>query len=625
MGSRRGAQRRRHGARAARCVPTDADRLVAFHGRLSHQSVYYRFFSPRPRLSQDDVTRFTTVDYDDRMALVALLGDDLVGIASYDRWPGRREAEVAFTVDDEHQGRGVATVLLEHLAVIARSHGITRFTAEVLPENRKMLSVFKRAGFQAKSQFADGVVEVEMDILETDVALEAMHQREHVAEARSVARLLAPRTIAVIGAGERRGTVGHEVLRNLIAHGFTGAVYPVHPTARTVASVRAWPSVLDVPDDVDVAVIAVPAAEVVKVVEQCARKRVRGLDGALGGLRRGRRSRGRSTRPRWCRSRIATACGCSVPASMGVISTVPEVSMHATFAPVTLIPGRVAFSSQSGPLGVALLEQAHRAGVGISHFVALGNKADVSTNDFLQYWEGDESTSVMALHIASFGNPRKFTRLARRVSKTKPIVAVKTGGGDADRTADALFRQTGVIPVGEIAELFDVARVLDSQPLPRGDRVAVISNAYGAKSLAEAALTRCRSAHGRAQRRHTRPSGRRGLPTGSSSTNPIDLTFGAEASDYDWALRAVLADDDVDSVLVIFASAHPGAARRSRRGDRGRPRGQPDQARAGQRARGRRQRAARQGGPRRSRVRVPRDGRGDARPGDRARAVEAAT
>ena len=271
--------------------PSDADRLVAFHGRLSHQSVYYRFFSPRPRLSQDDVVRFTTVDYDDRMALVALLGDDLIGIASYDRWPGRREAEVAFTVDDEHQGRGVATVLLEHLAVIARSHGMTRFTAEVLPENRKMLSVFKRAGFQAKSQFADGVVAVEMGILETDEALEAMHEREHIAEARSVARLLAPRTVAVIGAGERRGTVGHEVLRNLISHGFTGAVYPVHPTAHAIASVRAWPSVLDVPDDIDLAVLAVPAAEVVKVVEQCAREARARLGDPRCRLRRGRRGR----------------------------------------------------------------------------------------------------------------------------------------------------------------------------------------------------------------------------------------------------------------------------------------------------------------------------------------------
>jgi RimJ/RimL family protein N-acetyltransferase len=224
--------------------PSDAERLVAFHGRLSHQSVYYRFFSPRPRLSQDDVTRFTTVDYDDRMALVALLGDDLIGIASYDRWPGRREAEVAFTVDDEHQGRGVATVLLEHLAVIARSHGMTRFTAEVLPENRKMLSVFKRAGFQAKSRFADGVVEVEMGILETDEALEAMHEREHIAEARSVARLprRGPSRSSAGGAVAR----GHEVLQGAISPGFTGAVGHVHPTAHD-RDVRAWPSVLDVP------------------------------------------------------------------------------------------------------------------------------------------------------------------------------------------------------------------------------------------------------------------------------------------------------------------------------------------------------------------------------------------
>ncbi len=535
--------------------PTDADRLVAFHGRLSHQSVYYRFFSPRPRLSQGDVVRFTTVDYDGRMALVALLGDDLIGIASYDRWPGRREAEVAFTVDDEHQGRGVATVLLEHLAVIARSHGITRFTAEVLPENRKMLSVFKRAGFQAKSQFADGVVAVEMGILETDAALEAMHQREHVAEARSVARLLAPRTIAVIGASERRGTVGHEVLRNLIDHGFTGAVYPVHPTARSVASVRAWPSVLDVPDDVDLAVIAVPAAEVVKVVEQCARKRVQGLIVLAAGFAEVDEHGALAEHEMVS---IAHRHGMRVlgPASMGVISTVPEVSMHATFAPVTLIPGRVAFSSQSGPLGVALLEQAHRAGVGISHFVALGNKADVSTNDFLQYWEGDASTSVMALHIASFGNPRKFTRLARRVSKTKPIVAVKTGGGESDRTVDALFRQTGVIPVNEIAQLFDVARVLDSQPLPPGDRVVVLSNAYGALSLAESALTNS-GLHMATLGADTRAHLASMLRSGAAVANPIDLTFGAEPSDYDGALRAVLADDEVDAVLVIYASAIP--------------------------------------------------------------------
>ena len=291
------------------------------------------------------------------------------------------------------------------------------------------------------------------------------------------------------------------------------------------------------------------------MVEQCARKRVRGLVILAAGFAEvdeaGAIAEGELVS-------IAHRHGMRVlgPASMGVISTVPEVSMHATYAPVTVIPGRVAFSSQSGPLGVALLEQANRSGVGISHFVVLGNKADVSTNDFLQYWEGDEATSVMALHIASFGNPRKFTRLVRRVSKTKPIVAVKTGGGDSDRTVDALFRQTGVIPVNEVAQLFDVARVLDTQPLPPGDRVVVLSNAHGVQPLAEGALVRAglqMAELGADSRAHLASI----LREGASVTNPVDLTFAAEPSDYDGALRCVLADDAVDMVLVIYASAVP--------------------------------------------------------------------
>ncbi len=293
------------------------------------------------------------------------------------------------------------------------------------------------------------------------------------------------------------------MLRNLIDHGFTGAVYPVHPTAHAIASVRAWPTVLEVPDDVDLAVISVPASEVLKVVEQCARKRVRGLIVLAAGF--GEVDVAGATAERELVS-IAHRHGMRLlgPASMGVISTVPEVSMHATFAPVSLRPGRVAFSSQSGPLGVALLEQARRAGVGISHFVALGNKADVSTNDFLQFWEGDDATAVIALHIASFGNPRKFTRIARRVSRTKPIVAVKTGGGDADRTVDALFRQTGVIPVSQLAELFDVARVLESQPLPSGRQGRgaeqrprrLVAGAGGGRAAADSSLPRSAATRG---------------------------------------------------------------------------------------------------------------------------------
>jgi hypothetical protein len=450
--------------------PADAERLVAFHGRLSHQSIYYRFFSPRPRLSQDDVTRFTTVDYDDRMALVALLGDDLVGIASYDRWPGRREAEVAFTVDDEHQGR-VATV-----ASTPRGHrSITRpprFTGSF--ENRRCCRS-SSAGFQAKSQFADGVVAVEMDIDRTDVALE----RAPKARGRGAFdRGCSPLARSIISAGERRGTVGHEVLRRL---SFVGSPRCIRCTDAHRG--MAWPRCSTYPaTSMPVMRLQVGWSRWSSNVREAIASR--GAPQALP-----RSTKHARDGPRSC-SRAPPRHAVLRPTGMGIIRTV-RVSMRRS--PVTLIPGRVAFSGQSGPLGVALLEQAHRAGVGISHFVALGNKADVSTNDFLQYWEGDESTSVMALHIASFGNPRKFTRLARRVSKTKPIVAVKTGGGDEDRTADALFRQTGVIPVGEIAELSTWPRA--RQPAAATGRSRRGDQRLRGEIARGAALT-ARSAHG---------------------------------------------------------------------------------------------------------------------------------
>lgn len=533
-------------------LPEDAERLVAFHGRLSRQSIYYRFFSPRPRLSDKEVQRFTTVDFDERMGLVALLGDEMIGIASYDRWPGRDEAEVAFTVDDAHQGRGVATVLLEHLAAAARFHGITRFTAEVLPDNRRMLGVFRSAGFEARSAFADGVVSVGMDIAPTGVSLEAMHDRERRADARSVARLLGPRSIAVIGAGTRRHTVGHEILRNLLSHGFQGPVYPVHPTAAHVASVRAWPTVLDVPDDVELAVLAVPSSEVHKVVEQCARKRV----GALVIVSAGFSETGEAGLAHE-REVVGLARGHGMrvlgPASMGLISTVPDVSMHATFAPVVPLAGRVAVSSQSGPLGMAILEQARRQGVGISHFVAVGNKADVSANDLLQYWETDPHTSVIALYIASFGNPRKFSRVARRVSRSKPIVAVHTAI-ERELPVGALFRQAGVVRVDAIGELFDVARILESQPMPRGRRIAVISNASGAVRLSSRAVEAAGLEPARLKH-DTRTQLQALLPMAvvDEEEGTIDLTHTALPADYSNVMQAVLEDDGVDGVLVIFA------------------------------------------------------------------------
>ena len=468
--------------------PSDADALVAMHARLSPESIYFRFFSPKPRLTDKEIERFTTVDFYDRVALVAMLGDDMVAVARFDRWQQEDEAEVAFTVDDAHHGRGIATVMLEHLAAIAREVGLKRFTAEVLPDNRPMLGVFRAAGFEVSTRFSSGIIDVAFDLDPTVHFIESVELREQRAESRSIARLVKPRSVAVIGASDRPGSVGRAVFRALLGGGFDGPVYPVNPTTPHVASVPAFAAVTDIVDDVHLAVITVPAAEVAEVVRQCAAKRVRGVvviatgfadagpDGAAAERELVEFARGHGMR----------LIG---PASMGIISTGPTSTMLASFAQAHVRRGRVAMSLQSGPLGIGLLELADRLQLGISSFVSLGNRADVSANDFLNYWDDDLDTGVVLLYTESFGNPRKFGRIARRVSRRKPIVAVKSGRGQPDDVAaDALYLQAGVIRVDSVRELFDVGRVLDGQPLPAGRQAAVVANAYSPAILALDAL-----------------------------------------------------------------------------------------------------------------------------------------
>jgi acyl-CoA synthetase (NDP forming)/RimJ/RimL family protein N-acetyltransferase len=548
--------------------PDDADRVRAFHARQSRESIYFRYFSPMPKLSQRELERLTEVDYVTRMAFVALMGDDVVGMASYDLWREHRRAEVAFIVDDEQQGRGIATVLLEYLIVAARENGLEGLTAQVLPTNRRMLSVFHRAGFQLSSSFDEGVVEVELGIQPTEESRALIEQRERLAEARSVGRLLFPETVAVIGAGRERGGVGHEVFRRLVEGDFGGPVFPVNPEGASVASVRAYPSVLDIPDEVDLAVIAVPAPFVVDVVDECARKRVRGLAIISAGLEHltvdGRPADEviRHKALRWGMRIIG-------PESMGAVNTAPGTRLHATFTTVGVEPGRVGFLTQSGTLGVAALEHARRVGVGISTFVDIGRRIDVSGNDLLQFWAEDERTDLALLYLETFGNPRKFTRIARRMARDKPIVAVKSGrggppeGGDqvdgalasvwpADATVDALLAQSGVIRVDTPPELFELARVLVHQPVPRGRRVAIVGNARGAAVLAadavvgadlEVVLPGERTMAGLAPH----------LPSGASVGTTLDLTWEAGPDHYGRALRAVLDDDGVDAVIVIYA------------------------------------------------------------------------
>jgi acyl-CoA synthetase (NDP forming)/GNAT superfamily N-acetyltransferase len=540
--------------------PSDGRRILEVHGRQSPESIYLRYFSPHPELSESEVENLTNVDYVDRMAFVALRGDTLVGTARYDRWPTRSEAEVAFFVDDAHRGRGLATLLLEYLAAAARDAGISAFTATVLPTNRRMVSVFSHAGFTASSSFEEGVIEVSLDLQPTPEAEAAIEARASSAEAEAVRLLLAPRSVAVIGASRKRGSVGHEVFRNLLRHEFAGPVYPVNRLVDHVAGVRAVASVEDIDGPVDLAVVAVPAEEVAGVIEQCGWRGARAVIVLSAGFAESG-PEGAALSAQALRAARRFGMRLLGPNCLGVISTDPEVRLHATFATPQPGPGTVALLSESGTIGGVILDHMGQVRLGLSSFAAIGNRADVSANDLLQFWEEDPRTEMVLLYLESFGNPRKFGRLARRLARSKPVVAVK--GGRAARaypgedvalspdTVDALLRQTGVIRVDTLAQSLDVARVLAASPdLPRGPRVAVVGNAGG--TLVAAADACIDAGLELAPVSGEAATGHSSWPT-KLRDNPLDLGFEADPSDLEWVLRHLLEDDQVDSALVMCA------------------------------------------------------------------------
>jgi acyl-CoA synthetase (NDP forming)/RimJ/RimL family protein N-acetyltransferase len=544
--------------------PDDDARIVDFHGRQSPESIYFRYFTPHPRLSDEEVAHLTHVDYVDRMAFVALRDDVMVGVARYDRWPLRSEAEVAFFVDDAHRGRGMATLLLEYLAEAARRAGISAFTATVLPTNQRMVGVFRAAGFQVRSTFDEGVIEVHLDLQPTPAAEAAIEARAQRAQAEAVRLLLSPRSVAVIGAGRERHGVGHAVLSNLLAHDFNGPVYPVNPSADHVGGVRAVAAIADIDGPVDLAVVVVPAAEVPQVIEDCGRKGVKAVIVISAGFAE---SGPEGAALSAAALRAARRFGIRLlgPNCLGVINTDPAVRLHATFATPDPRLGPVALLSESGTIGAALLDRIGDAGLGASSFAAIGNRADVSANDLLQYWADDDRTGLVLLYLESFGNARKFSRIARDLSRTKPIVAVKSGGAaraypseDGELAADtlhALVEQTGIIRVDTLAQQLDVARVLACQPLPEGTRVALVGNGGGSLALAadacvDAGLTLATVGPGVREAV--------GGEVGSGArlrASTVDLGFEAGGDDLARALRALLVDDGVDSVLVVCAPA----------------------------------------------------------------------
>ncbi|MGW0389820.1 bifunctional acetate--CoA ligase family protein/GNAT family N-acetyltransferase [Streptomyces sp. NPDC003042] len=536
-------------ARIRPITTEDAGRLVSFYEQVSDESKYYRFFAPYPRLSDRDVHRFTHHDYVDRVGLAATIGGEFIGTVRFDRiGPDGRpasgpadEAEVAFLVQDAHQGRGVASALLEHIGAVARERGIRRFAAEVLPANTKMIKVFTDVGYQQKRSFEDGSVHLTLDLEPTAESLAVQRAREQRAEARSVQRLLAPGSVAVIGVSRSGAGVGAAALRNLRDGGFHGHLYAVNEasSADLLDGVRAYRALGDIGAPVDLAVVAVPADRVPDAVAACGEHGVQGLvvlsagygESGPAGLERQREL------VRQVRSYGMRLIG---PNAFGVINTAPEVELNASLAPAPATArGRIGLFTQSGAIGIALLSGLLRRGEGLSSFVSAGNRADVSGNDILQYWYDDEATDVALMYLETLGNPRKFTRLARRTAAVKPVVVARGGrhtpAGHVvpgtrlpDAAVSELLRQAGVIRVDTVTELVDVGLLLAGQPLPAGPRVAILGNSESLGVLSyDACLT----------------EGLRPLP-------PLDLTTAASPEDFRAALSAALASPDNDAVIV---------------------------------------------------------------------------
>ncbi|HEX8968136.1 MAG TPA: GNAT family N-acetyltransferase [Chloroflexota bacterium] len=546
--------------------PDDAERLLVFLRSLSEEDRRMRFFSlgnDLARTARDE----TNVDYVRSLGLLATVGseDRIVGHALYAP-NGDDCAEVAFTIAHEYQGRGLATILLGQLAQAAAANGIDTFEALVLPENHRMLEVLRESGFPLKVRYEPDIVDVTFPTSLSHEALERFEQREQTASANALRRVLYPRSVAVIGASRKLDSVGAAVVRNLVACGFPGPVYPVNPRAETIQSLRCYPTVEAIPDAVDLAVIALPAESVIAAAEQCGRKGVTAMVVLSAGFNEVGPEGAARQRDllRICRQAGIRLIG---PNCIGVINTDPAAPLNATFGPLMPPAGHLGLATQSGAVGLAAIDFTAARGLGFSSMVSMGNKADISGNDLLGYWQSDPRTSVILLYLESFGNPRKFARLARAIGRSKPIIALKSGRSSvgaratashtgallaaSDVTVDALFRQAGVVRTDTLDEMLDVAELLVQQPLPAGRKVAIVTNAggpavmcadtceaYGLEvpMLTEATQTELRTL----------------LPAEASVQNPVDMLAAASAEQYRQIVGMVARDPNVEAVICIF-------------------------------------------------------------------------
>lgn len=538
----------------------DVGALLDLHQSLPMEDRYLRFFSTSPRQLEDFVARLVVPDEPRYVTVGAFRADRLLGAASYILLDEPGDAEVALVVSHAEQAHGVGTLLLEFLCSLAVRRGVRRFLADVLTINSRMLHVFTSMGLVWTVTADSDVVHVDLGLEPVDEYLEAVADRELTADVESLRAVLKPTSIAVVGASRKETSVGNALLRNLVSGDFTGDLYAVNPHARSVAGVDCYHSVAELPDTPDLAVLCVPAAKVPDVADQCGRRGVKALvvitsgvtddpdlvDGLMNAVRtHGMRLVG--------------------PNCLGVSTGEPGVRMDATFARDQTIAGDIGVVTQSGGIAIAVLEQLRRIGLGTSNLVSTGDKYDVSGNDLLLWWERDEHTKAVVLYLESFGNPRKFSRLARRVARRKPVLAIRSASTEPGQraaashtastatpsaTRDALFRQAGIIAVDSVTELVDVLAALHGQPLPAGRAVAVLSNAGGLGVLAADACV----AHGLdvpELSAATRDALRSLLPTTASTHNPVDTTAVIDEQTFGRCLDLVAADPAVDAVIAV--------------------------------------------------------------------------
>ena len=479
-------------------TPEDFDAVKAMHAAMSPDNIYLRFFSFSPLSAENEAERICRADAPGRVALLALAAGEVVGVASYYIVTGQEEpavsAEIAFAVAEHMHHRGIAMLLFEHLVSAARSQGVTTFTAEALAQNTPMLHLFADAGLPVQRHYDDGVAEVTIPLPADDTGttldtfLETVARRERTADAASLRHVLAPESVVVIGDSRRTGTAGRAILDNIRACGYAGRLYAVLPHAPQLGGVDCVQAMADLPEAPDLALIAVPAPAVLDVAEDCGRLGVKALAVITSGLD----AAACADLLAVCRRHGMRLVG---PDSFGI--AVPGLGLDATVAASHPRPGVAGLVMQSGGVGLAMVDQLSRLGIGISSFASVGRKLDVSSNDMLLWWEQDQVTKLAVLYIESFGNPRKFARTARRVGARMPVLTVHAGRFAADQDAgashpaaaalasrEALFEQVGIIAAPGLGELVETAALLATQPVPACRTVAIVSNSGGAGALA---------------------------------------------------------------------------------------------------------------------------------------------